>query len=798
MKKLLLLLGALPLCASTLLAQVEPDSAALRARRAAQETFTDLNGEGWTIRTDTASAVPVSIFVSAPIEQVQGLLSAVRPQGKTPAEKAVRFFTAHKEMFGLQPAQDEMVVEQTRQSEGRSYVRVNQVYQGVPVYRGSYTVTLGRDGSLEMVSGEFFPGIDVQTTPSLSPQDASKQAISASGSETLRSEPEVDLVIYPDEERYALAYKVKVLEEDLARDWLVFVDATSGEVLDIRNVSVHLASFHALPGLDATSKAAKSATSESALRAMVTTGSGKAYADDPGVAGPITVSLPRLNGSGYRLEGTYVDVDNEDTAPNDAYSSTATFNYAPSDTRFDEVNLYYHVDMYAAYLPSINFAGLGRTIEATAHWGVNLPDAIYDLNGTRDLFFGDGDGVVFGNYAKEDEVIYHEFNHAVLHHLGTLYDQTEARALHEGTADYLAASYTNNSRIGQWVTLCTSTGDLRRVDNSKSTFRYSNLNNLQYAACSSWPGGYLNPQGSAHANGMIWSGSLWDLRTQIGKTKTDKLVIKAFFALGPHPTFLQARDAMINADNNTNAGANVCAIRKAFADRGIGTVCPTPPAAPTNLVITNDGASGQSPQLTWNASSGATSYNVYRCLDNPLISTDCNGPSAFTKIGSSGGATSYTDNGVQMRSSCSSGGTYYKGARYFVKAVNAAGESGASNEDATCSNQAANKQGVALAAQEGALEAVPTEYALEAAYPNPFNPTTEIRFALPEAADVRLVVYDALGREVARLVDGPVGAGYRHATFDASGLPSGMYLYRLEAKGAAEVFAKTGRMVLVK
>ena len=545
----------------------------------------------------------------------------------------------------------------------------------MPVYRGNYTVTLDETGALNMVSGEFFPGIDVKTTPSLSPQDASKQAIIASDSETLRSEPEVDLVVYPDEERYALAYKVKVLEENPMRDWLVFVDAASGEVLDIEDVSVDLATSHASPKLKSASEAATSATSESTRLAMVTTGTGKAYADDPGVAGPITVSLPRLNGSGYRLEGTYVDVDNEDTAPNDAYSSTATFNYAPSDTRFDEVNLYYHIDMYAAYLPSINFAGLGRTIEATAHWGVNLNDARYDLNGTRDLFFGDGDGVVFRDYSKEDDIIYHEFNHAVLHHLGTLYERTEERALHEGTADYLAASYTNNPRIAQWVTLCTSTGDLRRVDNSKSTFRYSNLNNIQYAACSLVFGGYLNGQGSAHANGMIWSGSLWDLRTQIGKTKTDKLVITAFLALGPHPTFLQARDAMIQADNNTNAGANVCAIRKAFADRGIGTVCPTPPAAPTGLVITNASSHGADPSLQWNASAGATLYRIYRCYATGGSCT----PTA--QIGTNT-LTTYIDLNSEVRTDC--GSLFYGSVHYRVRAENAAGTSPYSSTTGTC------------------------------------------------------------------------------------------------------------------
>ena len=133
-----------------------------------------------------------------------------------------------------------------------------------------------------------------------------------------------------------------------------------------------------------------------------------------------------------------------------------------------------------------------------------------------------------------------------------------------------------------------------------------------------------------------------------------------------------------------------------------------------------------------------------------------------------------------------------------MRAYNGGGNSPPSGSDGveTCAD--ANKADAALAAQGGALEALPAAYALEPAYPNPFNPTTEIRYALPEAADVRLTVYDGLGREVARLVDGPVGAGHQHATFDAGGLPSGLYLYRLEAKGAAEAFSKTGRMMLVK
>ena len=65
-------------------------------------------------------------------------------------------------------------------------------------------------------------------------------------------------------------------------------------------------------------------------------------------------------------------------------------------------------------------------------------------------------------------------------------------------------------------------------------------------------------------------------------------------------------------------------------------------------------------------------------------------------------------------------------------------------------------------------------------FPNPFNPVTTIRFGLAEAASVRLTVYDMLGREVKVLVDNALAEGSHEVSFEASGLSSGMYLYRLE------------------
>ena len=79
-------------------------------------------------------------------------------------------------------------------------------------------------------------------------------------------------------------------------------------------------------------------------------------------------------------------------------------------------------------------------------------------------------------------------------------------------------------------------------------------------------------------------------------------------------------------------------------------------------------------------------------------------------------------------------------------------------------------------------EELPTEAALWGNYPNPFNPETTIRYALPQTGNVRLAVYDLLGHEVAVLVDEPKPAGHHAARFDAGDLPSGAYVYQLEAQ----------------
>jgi len=79
-------------------------------------------------------------------------------------------------------------------------------------------------------------------------------------------------------------------------------------------------------------------------------------------------------------------------------------------------------------------------------------------------------------------------------------------------------------------------------------------------------------------------------------------------------------------------------------------------------------------------------------------------------------------------------------------------------------------------------------------YPNPFNPSTTIDFAIPTQSNVKLTIYNVIGEKVAELVNRELTAGYHSINFNASNLVSGIYFYRLQSND----FAETKKLVLLK
>jgi len=99
-----------------------------------------------------------------------------------------------------------------------------------------------------------------------------------------------------------------------------------------------------------------------------------------------------------------------------------------------------------------------------------------------------------------------------------------------------------------------------------------------------------------------------------------------------------------------------------------------------------------------------------------------------------------------------------------------------------------------LTGTENGNTTVPGAYSLEQNFPNPFNPTTNIKFSVAKLSLVKIVVYDVLGREVQTLVNEKMNTGSYEVSFDGSSLYSGVYFYKI----SSGEFSQVRRMVLIK
>ncbi|MBZ0203588.1 MAG: T9SS type A sorting domain-containing protein [Ignavibacteria bacterium] len=104
-----------------------------------------------------------------------------------------------------------------------------------------------------------------------------------------------------------------------------------------------------------------------------------------------------------------------------------------------------------------------------------------------------------------------------------------------------------------------------------------------------------------------------------------------------------------------------------------------------------------------------------------------------------------------------------------------------------------NSSNCTIGIQQTSAE-IPNSFSLSQNYPNPFNPTTNIKFDIPKSSNVKLVIYDALGREVAVLANEELKAGTYQADWDASEYSSGVYYYKIEAGE----FIETKKMIVLK
>jgi subtilisin-like proprotein convertase family protein len=174
-------------------------------------------------------------------------------------------------------------------------------------------------------------------------------------------------------------------------------------------------------------------------------------------------------------------------------------------------------------------------------------------------------------------VIWHENTHGVSNRLvgggsTTCLNNLQSGGMGEGWGDFMGGSFLGSAVVGAYVT-GNATNGIRSAPMDNNPFTYNDIKNGTLA--------------EVHDAGELWSSTLWSMRTAIGKAAAEQLVIAGLKLTPCNPTMINARDAIIQADANLNAGVNRCAIFGAFASKAMGSGASSPNDRSTTAIVTS-------------------------------------------------------------------------------------------------------------------------------------------------------------------------------------------------------------------
>jgi extracellular elastinolytic metalloproteinase len=551
------------------------------------------------------SRVPKMFFSSS------GPLSV--SQSGTHDEIARQFLTENSDVFGLNRAEVRRLKLGNQDSDPTSnitFLNYEQTISRITVFHGHVQVAVGAGGEVLSVNeGYLLPGASVRPRAGLPEEDAISKAFEYSGRQMAGSlnvsrgrDGRGEDAVYqnPLGSEYAEVVSglrvIEVNEQPVlawhsyidigSNEWYeICVDANTGELLYRYNLYNDVAQgtvFRQNPGAGAR-------TLESFVGDTIINTSA-------GWMGTSTVT------TGNNVEA-YLDTDanntpdaNNTTGLSNGHASAADQNFTfPFSTGVDPrtqrpavvTNLFYFCNIMHDFVYNLGFTESAGNFQTNnfGRGGVgndSVRAEAQDGSGTNNANFGtppDGQRPRMQQFlftqgttslsddrdsSQDGDVVLHEFGHGVSNRLvggpanTSCLGGTQAGAMGEGWSDYWAITFYNDGRVGEYVVNNPTRGIRRAAYTVPAAAVHDSYADLGV-------GGF-----EVHNDGEVWAATLWDLRTQLGAAVADRLVLQGMKFTPCSPSMLNARDGILQADQNINASANRCAIWTVFARHGMG------------------------------------------------------------------------------------------------------------------------------------------------------------------------------------------------------------------------------------
>lgn len=490
------------------------------------------------------------------------LSGQLSPSKGSPEATAFDFLERYRELLKLE-SPDEELTPRAPQTDplGKTHIRFDQKYQGLPVWGKQLVVHLDVDGGIYNLSGRWAATPKVSTTPSLSAAEARQIALTdfTQGIPANLSS-EVTLLIYANDPAPALAYQVtlKGFTSAAPVNYIYFIDANSGRILSqYDNLQTDA------PAL------AEGVDLRQITRPLQTLFENSVYKmhdlSRPGSEGIVTKDA------------------------NNSFDTTRSSVFADGDGFFAGgrdsagVSAHFYLGLTYDYFLNVHgrngWDGAGTLTPAYVHVGTNYNNAFW--NGAA-VNFGDGSGINYKNFSKTFDLVAHEFTHGVTQSTAGLIYQFETGALNESYSDVFAvlADTTGTADTARWLIgediVVNPVAPFKYLRNMRSPHKGFPHNKFLFGTQPAYMSEYQtlplsNDNGGVHSNSGIPNHAFSFLVDSLGFAKTGRIYYRTLaYYLTPGSKFIDAALLTMQAAADLYGfGPEASAVRAAFDSVGV-------------------------------------------------------------------------------------------------------------------------------------------------------------------------------------------------------------------------------------